>query len=124
MPSVPKLSRIPVSARLFGGVDVTIFATLGTSYESAGPGTIVEVDLSATPLPPNLDQASTVGDSGTIMTSIRAVFPVVEVSGTRAKLSRPGAAEDPRPLLPALGELLSWVIEVRGLRREAAAPYR
>lgn len=122
--SVPKLSRIPVSARLFGGVEVTIFATVGTAHEAAGARTVVEVDLSAIPLPPPIDEASEVGGSAAIMAALRAVFPDVDASGARATLSRPGLTEDPRPIVPLLGELLSWVIEVRGLRREAAAPYR
>lgn len=120
----PKLWRVPVSARLFGGVDVTIFATVGTRYGAEEKRTIVDVDLKTLPLPEGVDESTIVGSSSSTMTSIRAVFPHVSVRGKSATLARAGTTEDPRSILPILGELLSWVLEVRGLRREAAAPYR
>lgn len=123
--SGPKLCRVPISARLFGGVDVAILADVRTEYRKAGPArTVVDVDLSSLRLPEGVDQTTSVGSSAATMATIRETFPEVVVSHARATLARPSATEDPRALMSALGELLSWVIEVRGLKREAAAPYR
>lgn len=124
VPSVPAIHGVPFGAAVDGGRVVALFAHVRAPSIDGAPGTIVLVDLDSAPLPSSIDEHASIGRSAELMAALRTAFPQVNVSGARATLARPGFTDDPRTILPVLDDFLSWVLEVRQLRRDAGGPYR
>lgn len=116
--SGPTLWRIPLAAKLHGGGELVLFATLRTTYGEDGPSTTAVVDLPA-PLPVN---ALTIAQA--LLADVRAEFPNIALNWRVATLVGREFAAAPAGVLRALDAFLSWVLSVSGLRRASAAPYR
>lgn len=122
IPTGPTLANLRIGVETFGGGEVIAFATIRTRYAETGIKTVVDVDLSLSPLPAD-EAASQRGRAASFLDAARATFPRTVVYGTSVAFERDGFTEDPKALLPALDAILGWVLEIRGERR-AGAGYR
>ncbi|MFO0613310.1 MAG: hypothetical protein U0414_12015 [Polyangiaceae bacterium] len=131
--SGPSLSGVPLTARLVGGAEVVVFATIRTVESDEGPRTVVDVDLATAPVPEersegtdhaHLEGAPPERPGEACLAEARSAFPRIVARGATATLTADGFAASPADLKPALDAFLSWVLEVRGTPRERAKAYR
>jgi hypothetical protein len=121
VPSGPSLHGLVLRARILGGEERWLGATLRTTWQDGAPATHIDADLRGAPLP--RDAAAEL-ERGERLDAVRATFPTLEAhSPEHVTLERPGFTEDPRTLLPALEAFFFWVLESRRERR-ANQPYR
>jgi hypothetical protein len=123
VPSGPALHGLTFSARIFGGEERAITASVRTLWEKDAGHTRVDIDLRDATVP---SAASGALDAPSeLLDAVRKVFPMVDVrhDGLSATLERPEVARDPRTLFSGIETFLLWVLDARGERR-ADAPYR
>jgi hypothetical protein len=125
VPTGPSLHGLSFRARVLGGEERAIGATIRTVWTKEGPVNHIDVDLRAAPLS-EAACAELESESPTDRAqALRAAFPEAHVhaQGRGATLERADWSADPRALLPAIETFFWWLLEVRGERR-ADAPYR
>jgi hypothetical protein len=122
--SGPALWSIPISERVEDGSEVTLFSTLKTLYGVDGPAATAEVDLTTARLPLDLDVTGADMPGRALLDVVRETFPKIRVLRDRAILMRRDMLAAPIDVISALRAFMSWVLEIRGLRREARSPYR
>lgn len=125
VPSGPAIHGVVVRARILGGEERALRASVRTIWTKGAPSTRLEIDLAAAPLPKAARgeiEAEVVVER---VRAIRALFPEGHVTneGQMVTLERPGFTEDPRAITAALDAVLAWTLDARGERR-ADSPYR
>jgi hypothetical protein len=125
VPSGPAIHGVVVRARILGGEERALRASVRTIWSKGAPSTRLEIDLAAAPLPKAARgelEAEVVVER---VRAIRALFPEGHVAneGQMVTLERPGFTEDPRAITAALDAVLAWTLDARGERR-ADSPYR
>lgn len=125
VPTGPSLHGLSFRARVLGGEERVIGATIRTVWTEAGPINHVDVDLRAAPLPEAARADLESGTPSDGLRAVRACFPSAHVlaQGHGATLERSDWSADPRALLPAIETFFWWLLDARGERR-ADLPYR
>lgn len=125
VPTGPSLHGLSFGARVAGGEERVISATLRTRWTKKAPTTHVDVDLKSTPLPKTAWSELESTTPTERMRAVRALFPTAHVlaGGNGVTLERPEWTPDPRALLPAIESFFEWVLDTRGERRQDL-PYR
>ncbi|NUO52255.1 MAG: hypothetical protein HOV80_25660 [Polyangiaceae bacterium] len=126
IPIRPSIAGIMLSARLLGGDERSLRATLTSVWKENVPaGVEWSVDLRATPLPEKLaDEIKKSEGLPDAASSLKAYFSEVEVHGPEAvTLRASGWHDEPRAWLPGLEAFFAWLLEARSERR-ADSPYR
>jgi hypothetical protein len=125
VPSGPSLHGLVFRARVFGGEERAVTASIRTVWKKEGSITHVDVDLSNAPLPKNAIAELESGAGSERLRAVRAAFPSAHANGDgrAATLERDGFAADPRALLPGIETFFDWVLDARGERR-SDMPYR
>lgn len=127
VPSRPAIHGVVLGARVHGGEERSLRATLRAEWKDGAPvGARWDVDLAAMPLPEKvraeLEAAREKADA--LPASLGALFASIEVQGRDAvSLAAEGWHDDPRSWLPGLEIFFAWVLEVRRERR-VDSPYR
>lgn len=125
VPTGPAVHGVVARARILGGEERALRASIRTVWSKGAPSTRLEIDLAAAPLP-KAARAEIEADAVVErVRAIRALFPEGHVTneGQIVTLERPGFTEDPRALTAALDAVLAWTLDARGERR-ADSPYR
>lgn len=126
VPVRPSISGIVLSARLLGGDERSLRATLSSVWNETGPtGVEWSVDLRAMQLPLELTDEMKKSESlPDAASSLKAYFSSIEVHGPEAvTLHASGWNDDPGTWLGGLEAFFAWLLEARGERR-ADSPYR
>ncbi len=125
VPTGPALHGLSFRARVLGGEERVIGATIRTHWTKEGPVNHVELDLRGAPLPEAARAALENETTSDGLRAVRGYFPVTHAlaDGRGATLERSDWAADPRTLLPAIEAFFWWLLDARGERR-ADLPYR
>jgi hypothetical protein len=126
VPVRPSIAGITLSARLLGGDERSLRATLSAVWNESGPaGVEWAADLRAIPLPQKLAGEMKKSEGlPDVASSLKAYFSAIEVHGPEAvTLHASGWNEDPNAWLAGLEAFFAWLLEARGERR-ADSPYR
>jgi len=125
VPTGPSLHGLSFRARVLGGEERVMGATIRTVWTEAGPINHVDVDLRGAPLPEAARADLESGTPSDGLRAVRAYFPSAHVlaQGHGATLERGDWSADPRALLPAIETFFWWLLDARGERR-ADLPYR
>lgn len=121
VPTGPALHGVAVRARTTTDTEVHLDAIVRTTQGERGPETRIEVDLRDAVVPAEGATERERGGAPELLRALREAFTEAEIGTASATLRRPGFTDDPRSLLPALDDLLSWVLEARGERRASSA---
>lgn len=125
VPTGPSLHGLSFRARVVGGEERVIGATIRTAWTKDGPTSHVDVDLRAAPMPKAACDELESETPTDRLRAVRAAFPSAHVleAGRAATLERSDWSSDPRALLPAIETFFWWLLDARGEQR-ADLPYR
>lgn len=123
VPTGPSLYGVVLRARILGGEERVMTASIRTAWTRGVPSTRVELDLSEAPLPAGAHAELDAERPSDWLRSVRKTFPIARAldAGRAATLEAPAWAADPRALLPALEGFFAFVLHTRGERRTDGA---
>lgn len=128
VPSGPSLYGLVFGARVLGGEERSIRASIRSEWTKTGAVHVVDVDLAHAPLPAAACAALDDDDNETIGPDLRPVRQIFSsthalADGRGATLRHEGFVADPRALLPGIEAFFGWVLAQRG-EKQSDLPYR
>ncbi len=126
VPTGPALYGLVFGARVLGGEERVIRASIRTEWSEKGSAEhVVDVDLGGAPLSPAACAALDDDSPGPDLRPVRQVFASTHalVDGRGATLRHDGFVADPRVLLPGIEAFFGWVLAQRG-EKQSDLPYR
>lgn len=126
VPTGPALYGIVFGARVLGGEERVIRASIRTEWSEKGVAEhVVDVDLGSAPLTAAACSALDDENPGPDLRAVRRVFARTHAlgDGRAATLRHAGFVADPRALLPAIEAFFGWVLAQRG-EKQSDLPYR
>lgn len=122
VPSRPALHGVVLAARVLGGDERALQASLRAVWEEARPvGVEWSVDLRAMPLPAQVLSKLAEATLADAAPALASHFAEAQIEGTTVVLRADGWHEDPRAWMPGLEAFFAWALETRGERTSQSA---